>query len=48
VKLTLDQIDWKLYDNLDREGADGRFVLEYPHFVNAFIDHFYLDLLEKL
>lgn len=28
------------------EGAAGRLVLEYPHFMNAFVDDFYLELMD--
>lgn len=39
------RIDWTRFDNY--EGDAGRLVLEYPHFVNSFVDHFYLELLER-
>jgi len=39
----LDHINWQHYDNY--EGKNGRVVLDYPYWVNSFLDHFYLDLL---
>lgn len=41
----VESIDWTSFDNY--EGDAGRLILEYPHFVNAFVDHFYLKLLER-
>ncbi len=38
----LETIDWKHYDNYESSG--GRVVLDYPFWVNSFLDHFYLDL----
>lgn len=40
----LERIDWERFDSY--EGTAGRMVLEYPHFINAFVDRFYLELLE--
>jgi hypothetical protein len=39
----LEQIDWQHYDNY--EGENGRVVLDYPYWVNSFLDHFYIALL---
>jgi hypothetical protein len=39
----LEYIDWQRYDNY--EGQNGRVVLDYPYWVNSFLDRFYLDLL---
>lgn len=39
----LERIDWQDYDNY--EGKNGRVVLDYPYWVNSFLDHFYTDLL---
>lgn len=40
----VERIDWARFDNY--EGDAGRLVLDYPHFVNSFVDDFYLELLE--
>lgn len=41
--LDLDKINWQLYDSFD--STSGRIILDYPHWVNSFLDHFYLDLI---
>lgn len=38
------EIDWEKFDNFEHES--GRIVLEYPHWVNYFVDRFYLELLQ--
>lgn len=41
----LAQIAWWKYDNY--EVQQGRAVLEYPYWLNSFLDRFYLDLLKS-
>jgi hypothetical protein len=41
-----DFIEWSHYDNY--ESKNGRLVLDYPYFVNSFLDHFYIDLLSNV
>ncbi|MCG8417540.1 MAG: hypothetical protein MJE77_06295 [Proteobacteria bacterium] len=38
------RLDWERFDNY--EGDTGRIVLEYPDFMNSFLDQFYLALLD--
>lgn len=40
---TIEQFDWERYDTFN--GKPGRAVLDYPFWVNNFLDHLYLDLL---
>lgn len=39
------QIDWRKYDSY--EVQQGRAVLEYPYWLNSFLDRFYLDLFSS-
>lgn len=40
----LARFDWARFDTLD--GDTGRAVLDYPHWLNSFLDRLYIELLE--
>lgn len=43
---TLEKIKWDKYDYF--EGNSGKIILEYPYWINSFVDNFYIDILRTL